>query len=58
MRKMEQGRTSPALKKAQELLPFANEREKRLIKARLQEKGVIEGIKAEDRRKEADQDAR
>jgi tetratricopeptide (TPR) repeat protein len=44
---------APPLKKAQELLPFANEREKRLIKARLQEKGMIEGIKAADGRKEA-----
>jgi tetratricopeptide (TPR) repeat protein len=44
---------APPLKKAQELMPLANEREQRLIKARLQEKGLIEGIKVEDRRKEA-----
>jgi hypothetical protein len=44
---------APPLKKAQELMSFANEREMRLIKARLQEKGIIEGIKVEDRRKEA-----
>jgi len=44
---------APPLKKAQELMAFANEREARLIKARLQEKGLIETIKQEDRRKEA-----
>jgi tetratricopeptide (TPR) repeat protein len=44
---------APPLKKAQELMSQANEREQRLIKARLQEKGLIEGIKVEDRRKEA-----
>jgi tetratricopeptide (TPR) repeat protein len=44
---------APPLKKAQELMTVANEREQRLIKARLQEKGLIEGIKVEDRRKEA-----
>ncbi|MSQ93979.1 MAG: hypothetical protein EXR98_05415 [Gemmataceae bacterium] len=44
---------APPLKKAQELMAQANEREMRLIKARLQEKGLIEGIKVEDRRKEA-----
>ena len=44
---------APPLKKAQELLPYANEREQRLIKARLQEKGLVEGIKVEDRKKEA-----
>ena len=44
---------APPLKKAMELLPYANEREARLIKARLQEKGLIEGIKVEDRKKEA-----
>lgn len=44
----------PPLKKAQELMAVhANEREKRLINARLQEKGLIETIKLEDRRKEA-----
>jgi Flp pilus assembly protein TadD len=41
------------LKKAQELLAHANEREQRLIKARLQEKGMLEGVKAADGRKEA-----
>lgn len=44
---------APPLKKAQDLMTQANEREQRLIKARLQEKGMIEGIKVEDRRKEA-----
>jgi Tfp pilus assembly protein PilF len=44
---------APPLKKAQELIGQANEREQRLIKARLQEKGLIEGIKVENRRKEA-----
>lgn len=44
--------TTP-LRKAQELLCFANEREQRLIKARLQEKGLIDTIKTEDRKKEA-----
>ncbi len=44
---------APPLKKAQELMADANEREQRLIKARLQEKGLIEGVKIEDRRKEA-----
>ena len=44
---------APPLKKAQELMAYANEREQRLIKARLQEKGSIEGIKVEDRKKEA-----
>jgi tetratricopeptide (TPR) repeat protein len=49
------GRASyqPPLKKAQELMGNANEREARLIKARLQEKGLIETIKQEDRKKEA-----
>lgn len=44
---------APPLKKAQELLTHANEREMRLIKARLQEKGLIDTVKQEDRRKEA-----
>lgn len=44
---------APPLKKAQELMANANEREQRLIKARLQEKGLIETVKQEDRRKEA-----
>ena len=44
---------APPLKKAQELMAHANDREQRLIKARLQEKGLIDGIKVEDRRKEA-----
>jgi tetratricopeptide (TPR) repeat protein len=44
---------APPLKKAQELMTQANEREMRLIKARLQEKGLIETVKQEDRRKEA-----
>ncbi len=44
---------APPLKKAQELMAQASPREALLIKARLQEKGIIEGIKQEDRRKEA-----
>ncbi len=44
---------APPLKKAQELMANGNEREQRLIKARLQEKGLIETVKQEDRRKEA-----
>lgn len=44
---------APPLKKAQDLLPTANERAARLIKARMQEKGLIDSIKQEDRRKEA-----
>jgi tetratricopeptide (TPR) repeat protein len=44
---------APPLKKAQELMANGNEREQRLIKARLQEKGLIETIKQEDRKKEA-----
>ncbi len=44
---------APPLQKAQELIAHANEREARLIKARLQEKGLIDTIKAEDRKKEA-----
>lgn len=44
---------APPLKKAQELMAQANEREQRLIKARLQEKGLIDTIKQEDRKKEA-----
>jgi tetratricopeptide (TPR) repeat protein len=44
---------APPLKKAQELLPGANDREQRLIMARLKEKGLVEGVKLEDRKKEA-----
>jgi tetratricopeptide (TPR) repeat protein len=43
----------PPLKKAQELMPKASPREALLIKARLQEKGILEGIKPEDRKKAA-----
>src|SRR5947199_3517372 len=43
---------APPLKKAQELMPKASHREGLLIKARLQEKGILEGIKPEDRKKE------
>lgn len=38
---------APPLKKAQELIVYANEREKRLIKARLQEKNMLDGAKAD-----------
>jgi tetratricopeptide (TPR) repeat protein len=51
--KWEKAAYAPPLKKAQELLGQANEREKRLIKARLQEKGLLGEIKVEDRRKES-----
>ncbi|MBI2804321.1 MAG: hypothetical protein HYX68_04975 [Planctomycetes bacterium] len=44
---------APPLKKAQDLMAHANEREQRLIKARLQEKGLLDGIKVQDRRAEA-----
>src|SRR5439155_11533812 len=47
------GQHSEALKKAQELLPRASHREQLLITARLKEKGMIEGITPENRRKEA-----
>ena len=44
---------APPLKKAQELTAGASHRESLLIKAKLQEKGMIEGIAPENRRKEA-----
>jgi tetratricopeptide (TPR) repeat protein len=44
---------APPLKKAQDLLPGASDRERFLIRARLQEKGLIAGITPENRRKEA-----
>ncbi len=44
---------APPLKKAQELMPGASHREGLLIRARLQEKGMIEGITPDNRRKEA-----
>jgi Tfp pilus assembly protein PilF len=43
----------PPLKKAQDLMPQANQREQLLIKARLIEKGQLGDVKPEDRRKEA-----
>ena len=42
-----------ALKKAKEMLPKAGHREAFLINARLAEKGMIDGVKPENRRKEA-----
>src|SRR5262245_6555771 len=42
-----------ALKKAKEMLPKAGHRETFLINARLAEKGMIDGVKPENRRKEA-----
>ncbi len=47
------GQQADALKKAKELLPKASHRESLLINARLAEKGMIDGIKPENRRKEA-----
>jgi tetratricopeptide (TPR) repeat protein len=44
---------APPLKKAQELMAGASHRESLLIKARLQEKGIIDGIAPDNRRKEA-----
>ena len=44
---------APPLKKAQELMANASHREGLLIRARLQEKGILEGITPENRRKEA-----
>jgi tetratricopeptide (TPR) repeat protein len=43
----------PPLKKAQELLAGASHRESLLIRARLQEKGMLPGVAAENRKKEA-----
>jgi tetratricopeptide (TPR) repeat protein len=47
------GQHMEALKKAKELLPKGSHRETLLINARLAEKGMIDGIKPENRRKEA-----
>jgi len=47
------GSHTPALKKAQDLLPKASHRESLLIKARLAEKGMLEGVTPELRKKEA-----
>jgi tetratricopeptide (TPR) repeat protein len=47
------GQHADALKKAKELLGNASHRESLLIKARLAEKGMLDGVKPEDRRKEA-----
>jgi tetratricopeptide (TPR) repeat protein len=44
---------APPLKKAQELMPRTSHRESLLIKARLQEKGILEGTAPENRKKEA-----
>ena len=44
---------APPLKKAQELMARASHRESLLIKARLQEKGMLGETKPEDRKKEA-----
>lgn len=43
----------PSLAKAKELLPKASHRESLLIKARLADKGLIDGIALENRKKEA-----
>ncbi|MFO0863819.1 MAG: hypothetical protein U0744_04035 [Gemmataceae bacterium] len=47
------GNHTAALKKAQELLPKASHRESLLIKSRLAEKGMLEGVTPELRKKEA-----
>jgi tetratricopeptide (TPR) repeat protein len=47
------GDANISLKKAQDLLPHANDREKLLITARLQEKGMLPGIGPGDRKKQA-----
>ncbi len=47
------GQQAEALKKAKELLPKASHRETLLINARLAEKGMLDNIKPENRRKEA-----
>jgi tetratricopeptide (TPR) repeat protein len=47
------GNHSAALKKAQELLPKASYREALLIKSRLAEKGMLDGVTPELRKKEA-----
>ncbi len=44
---------APPLKKAQELMTGASPREALLIKARLQEKGILAGVAPENRKKEA-----
>jgi tetratricopeptide (TPR) repeat protein len=47
------GQHGAALTKAKELLPKASHREALLIKARLAEKGMIDGVTPENRKKEA-----
>ncbi|HEV3238165.1 MAG TPA: hypothetical protein VGZ25_14340 [Gemmataceae bacterium] len=47
------GDANVSLKKAQELLPYANDREKLLITARLQEKGMAPGVGPNERKKKA-----
>lgn len=47
------GQHGEALKKAKELLPKASHRESLLINSRLADKGMIDGVKPEQRRKEA-----
>ncbi len=45
--------SGPALKKAKDLLPKTSHREGLLIKSRLAEKGMIDGVTPENRKKEA-----
>src|ERR1700730_12718838 len=47
------GDANVSLKKAQELLPYANDRESQLITARLQEKGMAPGVGPNERKKKA-----
>ncbi len=53
VREVGSGAYAPPLKKAQELLSGASHREGLLIRARLQEKGMIDGITPANRKKEA-----
>ncbi len=47
------GQAGPSLKKAQELIANASHRETLIIKAKLAEKGMIDGVTPENRKKEA-----
>src|SRR6185436_14722800 len=53
MEKWPRPQHTEALKKAKELLPKASHRETLLINARLAEKGMIDGVKPENRKKDA-----
>lgn len=53
LEKWGKGNATSALKKAQELMTRADDRERALITARLQEKGLIDGVKPDTRRPSA-----